>query len=179
MKSREYDFEPEEELILLCLGANNYSPVKTKIQYQKILFLFSNFKPKYLELFEYEPYNFGPYSEPAESIIEDFMVMGFVNKTNSQFFLTEKGKEIVENIKKNTDSELLDILDSLKNLANNLSDKELMTFIYLTFPEYTKNSTIWDKLKLELPTLIQSLEKKNIFQKDEVEKILKNVEGTL
>jgi hypothetical protein len=168
----KYKFEEEEKLVFLSIGSSG-TPIKSKIHFQKVIFLISNIIPNYKEAFDYEPYNFGPYSETAESVLEDLKIMGMITQNKSAYSLSEKGMLYYNNYANEANEQLLNTVDEIKKLTEKLNDKELLTYIYLKYPEYQENSIIWDKLKPQLHKYIKSLIKKQILNEDDEIKYLK------
>jgi uncharacterized protein YwgA len=118
----------EEKLILFTIGSLDRAPIRSKIKIQKILFLISNVFKGFQNLLEFEPHLFGPYSETLDYVLESLIKLGLVKKESSSFFLTDDGQTLVESLKPK--SELLAVINDFKSFLNDLSDDEILVFVY-------------------------------------------------
>ncbi|NPA63331.1 MAG: hypothetical protein GXN95_07285 [Methanococci archaeon] len=152
------DLEPEEKIILYALGALNNTPLNSKIKLHKLLFLVSNVFPQLNKLLEFEEHFLGPYSEKINYILDDLISLGLVEKKGGKYKLTEKGMEIYKRLKPKP--ELKEVLEDFKEFIHDLTDDEILAFIYVSYPKYTKESIKWDELKKRRVDLAISLLKK-------------------
>lgn len=139
------DLEEEEKLIIYALGAFKSRPLKSKIKLQKLIFLISNVFKEYKQLFEFEPHLFGPYSETLDAILDNLVKLGLIKKEKSEFSLTKKGLEVYKILKPK--KELIQVIEDFKEFLHDLSDEEILTFIYVSYPQYISESAKWDELK--------------------------------
>ena len=90
------------DIVLLLLYANNCSAIRGRTRFQKILFVFQeeiykqygfNKKIKITDpnLFNFQAYNYGPFSVEAYKLLEFFINIGMVEKTDADD--TEVGVE--------------------------------------------------------------------------------------
>ncbi|WP_050559664.1 UPF0175 family protein [Methanocaldococcus villosus] len=56
--------------------------------------------------------------------------------------------------------ELKEVLEDFKEFIHDLTDDEILAFIYVSYPKYTKESIKWDELKKRRANLAISLLKK-------------------
>ena len=140
------DLEPEEQIIIYALGALNNTPLKSKIKLHKLLFLVSTVFPKLNNLLEFEEHLFGPYSERINYVLDDLIKLGLAEKKGkSTYQLTELGYELYKRLKPRP--ELIEVIEDFKELLHDLSDNEILAFIYVSYPNYIKESAKWDELK--------------------------------
>jgi uncharacterized protein YwgA len=135
----------EEKLILFTIGSLGRAPIRSKIKIQKILFLISNVFKGFQNLLEFEPHLFGPYSETLDYILESLIKLGLVKKEGSSFLLTDEGQTLVESLKPKAD--LLAVINDFKSFLNDLSDEEILAFVYSSYPQFISESIKWDELK--------------------------------
>ena len=160
----------EEEKIILCsLGAANNSPINTKTKLQKLIFLISNVFPDYKELIDFEAHHFGPYSEDIEVIVEDLIQIGLVEDERNQFFLTEKGKDAFSQLR--PAEELMQVIEDFKEFLSDLTNDEILTFVYVTYPDYTEESKRWNQLQRKREEIAISLLKKQKISFDKAVEI--------
>lgn len=150
--------EKEEKIIIYAIGALDNSPVRSKIKLQKLLFLVSNVFQEYEDLLEFEPHLFGPYSEIVNDILEDLIKMELVEKDGSSYKLTPLGNDLYTRIQPT--KELESVIVDFKEFLNDLSENELLSFIYVTYPNYIGESAKWNELKKDRIMYAISLLKK-------------------
>ncbi|HNR44659.1 MAG TPA: UPF0175 family protein [Methanofastidiosum sp.] len=150
--------EKEEKIIIYAIGALDNAPVRSKIKLQKLLFLVSNVFREYEDLLEFEPHLFGPYSEIVNDILEDLIKMELVEKYGSSYKLTPLGNDLYTRIQPT--KELESVIIDFKDFLNDLSENELLSFIYVTYPNYIGESAKWNELKKDRIRYAISLLKK-------------------
>jgi len=139
------ELEGDQKLLIYVIGALD-TPLKTRIKLQKLFFLVSNVFEDINDAFRFEPHLFGPYSEILDETSEELIDLDLIRKNkNSPFVLTPEGKE--EYKKLSPKNELKEVIDDFKIFLNDMNDDEIMAFIYSFYPEYTSESTEWDRLK--------------------------------
>ena len=142
-KVREMDVS--QRLIIYCLGASN-KPVGNKVDIQKILFLTSKELPDlFKDVFTFQKYKKGPYSERIDEDVAVISNSGYI--TGGEFGLSDEGYELFQEIEKRVKEPLKSSIVDNKEFVYGLTEEELLTFIYVIFPEYTENSEVWDKIK--------------------------------
>jgi uncharacterized protein YwgA len=145
----------EEKLILFTIGSLNRSPIRSKIKIQKILFLISNVFKGFQNLLEFEPHLFGPYSETLDYVVESLIKLGLVKKEGSSYSLTEDGQTLVDAL--NPKPELLAVINDFKSFLNDLTDDEILVFVYASYPQFISESVKWDELKPKRVSIALSL----------------------
>jgi len=138
------DLEGDQKLILYAIGALD-EPLKTKVKLQKLFFLVSNVFEDLKEEFEYEPHLLGPYSEELDNLSLELIKLGLVGKRGASFILTDWGKEEFKKLKPK--KELKSVIIDFKKFLNDMPDDDVLTFIYVFYPDYTDESSKWDELK--------------------------------
>ncbi len=153
--------EDEEKLVIFALGSLNNTPLRGKIKLQKLLFLISNVFKEYKDLLEFEPHLFGPYSETLDNIVGDLIKLGLVEKEGSRYRLTKKGFELYK--KMEPKKELIEVIEDFKSFLNDMSDKEVLTFVYVSYPNFIGESAKWNELKRDrVETAIALLKKQKV-----------------
>jgi Uncharacterized conserved protein len=155
------NLEDEEKIILYSLGVLDNMPIKNKMKLQKLLFLVSNIFENYSDLLDFEPHLYGPYSENLDDILEDLIKMRLVESEGSQYKLSPLGKQLYDRLKPK--KELITVLEDFKLFLNDLTNEELLTFIYVSYPEFTSEAVKWNKLKEKrVQYAVQLLKKQKI-----------------
>lgn len=145
MEPAEPDLESDERIVLYSIGALRNTPLRGKVKLQKILFLVTEVFPEWDEFLEYDSHLLGPYSERVDNILEDLMALGLVARSKSSFTLTRAGCNIFRTLKPKL--QFVKVLEDFKEFLNDLPDDQVLTFVYVFYPDYIGESARWKKLK--------------------------------
>lgn len=137
--------ESDEKIVLYSIGALRNTPLRSKVKLQKLLFLVTEVFPEWNDLLEYESHLLGPYSERVDNILEDLIALGLVERFESTFRLTSDGQQIFVTIKPK--SQIVEVMEDFKEFLNDLPDNQVLTFVYVFYPEYMGESARWEQLK--------------------------------
>lgn len=151
--------EDEEKVLLYSIGALDNTPIRNKTKLQKLLFLTSNVFENYQDLLCFEPHLYGPYSEYIEDILDDLIKMEIVAEDRKQYKLTALGEELYKRLKPR--EELIAVIEDFKLFLNDLTNDELLAFVYVTYPKYTSEAVKWEELKNKREYYALQLLKKN------------------
>jgi len=176
MPQNNLTFEQEEDLrrkfIAILLSGSN-RPIKSKVSFQKELFIFLKSFPQLFEFFGFKPHFYGPYSRSADDIIENYGDLFSHNR--SGIGLTDDGKELGKNalneLSPQKREKVLDSLKLVRSLFDELSDDELMFLVYLTYG-YTEKSEVIDRLMNQRQYLADNLLAKGIITKKRYQEIM-------
>jgi hypothetical protein len=146
-----------QKYTLLLLSANNYEPVRGKLWFQKELFLLAKNNDELAEQTDFEADFMGPYSESADEELEQLEFAKVVEKERNKLKLTGLGRDIAEILEKNTSDEEKEMIEDFKAELNDLTEDELLGFIYFTFPEMTRESVKFEKIKPKRKNIALSL----------------------
>lgn len=146
-----------QKYTLLLLSANNYEPVKGKLWFQKELFLLAKNSDELAEQTDFEADFMGPYSESADEELEQLEFAKVVENEGNKLKLTGLGRDIAEIIGKNTSEDETEMIEDFKAELNDLTEDELLGFIYYTYPEMTKESIKIQKIKPKRKNIALSL----------------------
>lgn len=141
------DMSELQKYIVLLLDANNNIPIKGNTWFQKELFLVAKNIRDVDEEASFVSDMFGPYSENAQEQLEDLEMDEIVSKSKSKMWLSNFGLRIAKELKKVVPEYTLEMISEFKETLNDLNDDELLTFIYFTFPNFTDESLVIDKIK--------------------------------
>lgn len=151
---------PIQALILLLLDSDDARPVKGKTWLQKEMFLIlKNTKKEIAEEAQFEPHHYGPYSEVIESELVNMKLLGLVEE-DKQIKITMKGREVARELERYVRKEFLEIIEDVKKELNDLSEDELLAYIYFTFPEMTTESRALERIMKKRKNLAVSLYRK-------------------
>jgi hypothetical protein len=127
--------------ILHLLHAGGNSAVRGEIIFQKELFLIGNFIERIGDDADFVPHIFGPYSESAEVALGELVSLDLVRRLEGGYYtLTPDGIRVWEKVCSMFPSDESGAIDDFKVFLNDLSVDEVLLFVYITYPEYTRES---------------------------------------
>jgi predicted HTH domain antitoxin len=135
-----------QKYILLLLEANNNEPITGKIWFQKELFLVAQNIPRLESEAAFEGSLMGPYSENANAELDQLRIEGLV-KLNGKIQLTTEGAIVAERVKLKATPQTKEILEEMKTFINDLSEDEMLAFVYANYPDMTEESILWSEIK--------------------------------
>lgn len=135
------DLSPLSVTILELLNTNEGKPVKGKVAFQKEVFLISNYIDKVNEWTEFGSHYLGPYSKNSEVSMDNLVSMGFVEKEEGQTYkITPSGIKALDLKQDLFSSEEKEAIADFKKFVSNLTDDEILLFIYVSHPDFTIES---------------------------------------
>jgi len=152
---------PLQALILLLLDVNEGEPVKGKTWLQKEMFLlvYNTGKDEIIQGAQFEPHHYGPYSETIDAELDNLRMMGLV-ETNGPISLKPKGRRLASKLRRIVSDDFLELVEEIKENLNDLSEDELLAYIYFTFPHMTTESQVLERIKHRRERLAVSLYKR-------------------
>lgn len=154
-----YNFEDDEIHKFMILLADG-KPVRGRLKLQKMIFVLAeSIEDLNLEA-SYAPDYFGPYSETVDYEYDYLKSIGILHEHHNEIFLTDIGKGIMEILRGKTDDKLLHMVKECKEFFNDLTEHELLAYIYSAYPDMAGESTEYEKIQSENEDLILSLIKK-------------------
>jgi predicted HTH domain antitoxin len=140
------DLSPLSVAILELLNEKDKKPVKGNVAFQKEMFLIANYIDKVNERAEFIPHILGPYSEASEVSIDNLVSMGLVEKKDNTYKITPSGIKVL-GLKQDTfSSEEKESIADFKEFISNLTNDEILLFIYASYPNYTVESTEYRRI---------------------------------
>lgn len=140
------DLSPLSVAILELLKENDKKPVKGKIAFQKEMFLISNYIDKVNERAEFIPHFLGPYSEASEVSMDNLISMGLVEKEGNAYKITSSGIKVLGLKQDIFSSDEIESIADFKEFISNLTNDEILLFIYASYPGYTIESTEYRRI---------------------------------
>ncbi len=146
-----------QKYMILLLSANDFEPVKGKTWLQKELFLITNNIPE-LEETDFEEDFYGPYSEVVDTELEGLQIEGIVD--TEKIRLTRFGKDVAKKISPKVRKENLEMISEFKSFLNDLTEDELLGFIYFSYPEMRTYSVKFQEIEEKRLRIAESLYRK-------------------
>jgi len=177
MQKVKLNYDEEETfrkklIALLLSGAEK--PIRSKVNFQKELFLLIRSLPQFESLFDFMPHRLGPYSNSAEQIIESNPELFVAD--NKGIYLSDEGERFRSSVQKEMRPENLERLvksiEFIRSIYDHLSDDEFMFLIYMTYG-YTEKSDRFDVLLKRKKQLADSLLRKKVITHQRYQELLK------
>lgn len=148
-----------QKYTILLLSANNSQPITGKVWFQKELFLVSQNLPQLEEETEFEGSLMGPFSENANAELDQLQIEGLAD-LNGKIKLTSEGQKVAERLKLRTSEQTKELLSDMKSFINDLTEDEMLAFVYFSYPDMTLESIELDRIKERRTELAMSLYRK-------------------
>jgi len=154
------DMSELQKYIVLLLSSNNKESIKGNTWFQKELFLIAKNIKEVEEEASFISDFYGPFSENAKEQLAELELDEVVSKDGNKMFLSKFGSQVAQKIEQKTAKQRLEMISEFKSLLNDLNDDEVLTFIYFTFPEFTEESLVLEKIKKNRKSVALKLYKK-------------------
>jgi predicted transcriptional regulator len=106
---------------------------------------------------DYSDFKLGAVSYELKENLEELVSSGLIGKTDGNYTLTPKGKEIADSLLKTFDPMEHQKLIFAKQQLNDLPSEEVLYFMYKLIPSTQRNSTEIVRLEKKKNTLIRRL----------------------
>lgn len=150
-----------EILILALLDSNNKEPIKDDVFYQKEIFVVLKFIKELLPKADFIPHTLGPYSAVAEKSLRNLTSYNLVEKKEYQYAISDLGSEIFKKVENKLSNDKLEAIKDFKVFLNDLTKDELLVYTYMSYPEFTIESSIRNQVYSKRRSVAVSLYKKN------------------
>jgi uncharacterized protein YwgA len=124
-----------DEYILALLQANGGSRLPGKIYLQKEMYLLQRAFPELGSELDFEPYFLGPHSSILEDEADQLARSGLIRVAEGDVSLTDRGKRAAIDAERKLPKGRLERIGEFKSLLNDLSNDELLSFIYFGYPD--------------------------------------------
>ena len=148
----------QEKIILLANAGK--APINGRTWLQKELFLLSERIEDLKKESSYEPDLMGPYSDTVEEELTQLENIGVISVDNHKISLTSRGKDIAKNLEAKEDPAVLEHIKNFKDFLNDLTENELLCYVYLAHPEMTVESVKYERLKPKVEGIVLNLVQK-------------------
>lgn len=143
------ELTPRQETLLVFLGADNNTKLDP-VRIMKGLFIFAmeapeNWLPSAAR-YNFEPYNYGPYSPDIYYDLERLERQGYVETAEvpgrswKHYSLTPDGVKLAQGGVSAINPKVANYLRVLREFVDGLSFRQLLTAVYDKYPDYAVNS---------------------------------------
>ncbi len=161
-----------QSMIILLANADNV-PIKGRTWLQKELFLLSERIEKLREDTSYEADLMGPYSDTVEEELRNLEQIGAVSIDSNKISLTKNGKDVAKVLEQKESKQVMEYIRDYKKFLNDLSQDELLCFVYSAHPEMTEESVKYEKLKPKMENILLNLVSKEKISSNRAAELLK------
>jgi hypothetical protein len=154
----EYGLDsPTRAFLMLILSMEDREKQKgmNKVHFQKAMYYFEKLQQD--REISFSNYKYGGVSFELAENMETLEESGLVTRVGTKYVLTHEGEELAKKLVPEYDCETLNKLRYAKHLLNDLSDRELLFFMYMTFPETQVNSREFENLLKDKEALVRKL----------------------
>lgn len=154
----EYGLDsPARTLLILVLSIKDKQEQKAmnRLHFQKAIRFFEYLRKE--KEIDFSNYKYGGVSYELQENLETLEECGLVVKSGAKYMLTQEGERAAQELLRKYDTETIRKLTFAKTLVNDLTDKELLFFMYMLLPETRMNSVEFDKLYVEREALVRRL----------------------
>lgn len=120
--------------LLALIASNSGAPVPGRLHLQKEMYLLQRAFPDLGEQLDFEPYFLGPHSFTVEDEAKELAQSGYIDVEGGRVSLAPRGAQLVPKILGFLPRERIQRIDEFKRLLNDLSNDELLAFIYFGYP---------------------------------------------
>ena len=140
----------KELLALALLYVDSSREIEGVTRLQKLVFLTQ--EKAGLKIFNFKPYKYGPYSRPLYDTLDKLEKEGFIESTARRtrndnekhiYSITGKGQAAIKKFLEESDVEgFMETADRVKHRFNGKPLRELLQYVYHSYPEYAENSKL-------------------------------------
>lgn len=156
--------EQSEQFFFLLLYApargRTSEPVRGKTWLQKQMYVISRNVPLLRNQVAYDSFRYGSFSETVEEIKDQYQISKYVDSLKGTIELTTKGKELASQIWQHATPQTQKLVQDVKEEFNDMTEDELLLFMYVTYPDTAEDSDVKDRILQERFPLSVNLLKK-------------------
>jgi predicted HTH domain antitoxin len=156
--------EQSEQFLFLLLYApvcgRISEPVRGKTWLQKEMYVISRNIPLLHDELAYDTFRYGSFSETVEEIKDQYQISNYVESPKGMIRLTLKGEKLASCIWQTISPQTRKLVQDVKEEFNDMTEDELLLFMYVTYPDTAEVSDVKDRIMKERFPLSVSLLKK-------------------
>ena len=172
IESEMLEISELEKNILLLVCVDDI-PIQDRKKLQILIYMLGDAYKEIRESSNFVIKDDGPYSEILENDLEHLIQIKLVNEKDGIIGLTKRGQDIAKNIEKEKgaikdketifDIRIPKVFSDYKDLINDMTIPELLSYMYSEYPYIAKGSRTFEKLKPDIEEHIFSLFEKEKF----------------
>lgn len=142
-------------VLLLSIDDRVKQKAMNKLHFQKAMYYFEKLQQN--KAISFSNFKYGGVSYELQENMDALEESDLVTKIGTKYMLTDEGASLADQLLSEYDEETLKKLKYSKDLLNDLNDKELLFFMYMTFKETQENSIEYENLLKNKETLVKRL----------------------
>jgi uncharacterized protein YwgA len=145
-----------EDYVLALMGAEDSKDIKGTLMLVKLAFIAAKeIVPKADPIFQFYPFDFGPYSKVLAQTVNQMIEHGLVESSGStgtsgnqrtEYRLTGLGKERAHRTLETLDTGAAQRLVKLRKAGDQLGYQGILRYVYTKYPEYASASKILEQV---------------------------------
>lgn len=147
-----------QEYVILLAHANAGEAVAGYTKLQKMMFVLSDMLGVADE-YGFEADNYGPYSETVAEEARGLVDVGVLYE-GGEISLTEIGRKLAGRIAKTKDARVIEAIARHKEMFNDMSTKELLSYVYASYPAMTTRSLVCRDIERNIEKHVMSMLRK-------------------
>lgn len=156
--------EQSEQFFFLLLYApvcgRISEPIRGKTWLQKQMYVVSRNISSIRNQMAYDNFRYGSFSETVEEIKDQYQISKYVDASKGGICLTSKGEKLASQIWQLVEPQTQKLVQDIKEEFNDMTEDELLLFMYVTYPDTAESSDVRDRiLKERLPLSVSLLKK--------------------
>lgn len=156
--------EQSEQFFFLLLYApvcgRTSEPIRGKTWLQKQMYAISRNIPLLRNEMAYDNFRYGSFSETVEEIKDQYQISKYVDTSKGTIRLTPKGEKLASQIWQVVTPETQKLVQDIKEEFNDMTEDELLLFMYVTYPDTAEHSDVHARIIKERYPISVSLLKK-------------------
>ncbi|KXB07319.1 hypothetical protein AKJ52_00485 [candidate division MSBL1 archaeon SCGC-AAA382C18] len=141
----------KKKLLPLALIYTGGEAIEGRTRLQKMIFLAQQDMEDSVETYDYEPYDYGPFSKELYDDIDDLVDEGIIKEQKEKlddgrikyfYEMSEEGQEIIESKMDNNKDfhDLKEKMEDIKSTYNKKNLRDLLNEVYSRYPKYAEES---------------------------------------
>lgn len=154
---------PEQFFFLLLyapVSGKTSEPIRGKTWLQKEMYVISLNIPLLPDEMAYDSFRYGSFSETVEEIKDQYQISNYVESPKGMIQLTLKGEQLASRVWQAISPEIRKLVQDIKEEFNDMTEDELLLFMYVTYPDTAESSDVKDRIMKQRFPLSVSLLKK-------------------
>ena len=138
--------DPLRRLVVLLAASNGGEPIMGRMKLQKMVFMLTRGNGKEGGSFGYGASGSGPHSNIVEEETLHLEDVGVLRTDGKNITVTQLGREVAGRIADGEDRCALDRIDRYKEVFNDMTADELLTYVYCSYPDMAARSPTYDRV---------------------------------
>lgn len=145
-------------VLILSMEDRENQKAMNKLHFQKAMYYFENLQQD--KEISFSNYIYGCVSFELQENMDTLVESGLVTRVGTKYVLTPEGEDLAKKLVSEYEHDTLKKLKYAKYLLSDLSDKELLFFMYMTFKETQENSKEFRNLLKDKEKWVEKLFRK-------------------